>query len=239
MQMYPFTIIIWYSVYMSGYAMGWKRQGLKKTYPCNAEQLQFYRKRRGWTQDDLESKAGYSTRLISKAEAGQSISTDTIADLAEALSSPKELLFPEDLISDPLSLAKAFIGAISAHQKEVIQKIRHIIDDDIIIHMSGDLKLLPFAGEYCGIEEAQRFFNLFFSILEVPPNYDADEWYTYVADGNDVIVWGVSWIHPIGQPLDKPIKVANRLKFQRGKLILFDDRYDTHAGYMVIREEES
>ena len=77
----------------------------------------------------------------------------------------------------------------------------------------------PFAGEHRGIASVERAFENFYSILEVPDGHDHTPWYTYLGHGNDVIVWGDSWIHPRGAPMTTPMKLVHRMKFRRGKLL--------------------
>ncbi len=210
--------------------MAWKEPPLKRSYACNSDLLVFLRERKGLTQNELSQAAGYSERLISKAEAGQPISTATVADLAEALSSENEPVYPEDLITDPVSLAKEYMAALHTKGNGIVEAIQRFLDDEMILRITGDPKHFPFAGEHCGIEAVRRAFDLFFSILEAPANHDHAADYRYVGQGNEVILWGKSWIHPIGQPMERPIPIAHRFVFERGKLVLLEDVYDTLAG---------
>ncbi len=196
--------------------------------------LKFYRERRGWTQDDLASVSGYGDRVLSKAENGGSILATTIDDLAESLSIPEEPLYPEDLISDPLELAKEFHAALNIHQINIVEKVKHFVDDRFVFKMAGDPSVIPFAGEFHGLEGLQQFVDIFFSILEVPKDYDHEPYHQYIVEGNKVVAKVESWVHPIGQPMDKPMKGICHLLFERGKLILFDNMYDTDQGVKVV-----
>ncbi len=210
--------------------MAWKEPPLKRSYACNPELLVYLRERKGLTQQQLAEVAGYSERLISKAESGQAISTAAVADLAEALSSENEPVYPEDLITDPVSLAKEYMAALHTQGNGIVDAIQRFLDDEVIFRISGDPKHFPFAGEHCGIEAVRRVFEIFFSILEAPADHDHEANYKYVGQGNEVILWGESWIHPIGQPMERPIPIAHRFVFERGKLVLLEDVYDTLAG---------
>lgn len=214
--------------------MAWTHPPLKRSYACNEDLLLYLRERKGWTQSELALKAGYSERLINKAEAGKSISTTTIDILAEALSTAEETIYPEDLICDAVALAKEFMAGFYIHKINMFNALHHFLDEEMVLKFAGDPEKIPFAGTYRGLAELQRFADIFYSILEVPAGHNHEPWYQYFAQGNDVIVWGESWIHPIGTPMEKPMKMSNHLKFCKGKLILFEDVFDTQHGEEVV-----
>ncbi len=217
--------------------MAWAKSDLKRSYPCNGELLSYLRERKGWTQTELAHFAGYSKRLVCKAEAGEPISTAVIADLADALAVPDGPVYPEDLITDPVSLAKAYIAAEYVEQKNTFNAIRHFLDDDIAIHLAGDPQSIPFAGEHQGIAAVERAFAIFFSIMEVPVGHDHEPWYQFLGQGNEVIVWGESWMHPIGRPMQQPLKLVHRMKFRRGKLLLVEVIFDSLEGARLLNNE--
>jgi len=209
---------------------------MNRAYACNRDFLRQLRLRNGWTQADLAKRAGYSERLISKAEAGVPIARDTIVDLADALSETHDQpIFWEDLASDPVQLAQRYLDALHIHQKDLVDHISDFLDEDVVFRIAGDPAQIPFAGEHSGIEAVRNAFAIFFSILEVPQNHDYNQGYQVMGQGPNAIIWGESWIHPIGMPLEKPIRVSNLLKFQRGKLVFLDDCYDTAAGAASIQ----
>lgn len=203
------------------------RRTWKQVSSCNVDRLVQLRLRRGWTQQALAHATGYSERLISKAESGRPISTAAIQTLAQALSTDKEPVAPEDLISDLVALARQFMAGVYVHQKNILPAIRHLLHDDVVFRLVGDPAALPFAGEHRGLAAVERLFDFFFSIAEVPPNHDHEAHYTYHVQNQEVIVSGLSWIHPIGVPLDKPIRVTHHLRFRAGKIACFDCVYDT------------
>lgn len=206
------------------------RRGLKRSYPCNVDLLAFLRERKGWTQQELAAASGYSERLVNKAESGRPISTSAIETLADALSTDGDPVYLEDLVCDVVALAKEYIAALYVHQAQIVDNIRHFLDDDVVFRVSGDPAVVPFAGEFRGIAEVERGFGVMFSVLEAPRDHDYAACYSYLAKGKEVIVWGDSWLHPIGRPLKEPMKISNRLTFQKGKLVLFEDVFDTlHA----------
>lgn len=216
--------------------MAWSTEHVKAAYECNKELLKFYREQRGWTQAKLASVAGYSERLISKAEAGRSVSSDTVADLAEALSTSDCPIFPEDLISDPLQFARIYIQSLYRFREKMFEHVRPFLAEDVIFRVAGDPARIPFAGEYHGAEGVQLLMQRFFAIMEVPPNYDPMPYYRFVGQGNNVVIWGETWMHPFGRPLKTPMPITLLMRFRRGKLYRFEDRFDTEMGGRVLQE---
>ncbi len=212
---------------------------MNRAYACNRDFLRQLRLRNGLTQADLAKRAGYSERLISKAEAGVPIALDTIVDLADAFSEVDEdRIFWEDLACNPVQLAQRYIHALHVHQKGVIDEIEEFLDVNAVVRIAGDPAQIPFAGEHVGIDAIRRAFDIFFSVLEVPQNLDYTKHYQYICQGPNAIIWGESWIHPIGRPMKTPIRVSNLLMFRQGKIVLLDDCFDTAAGAACLRENK-
>ncbi len=218
--------------------MTWTIENVKRSYTCNGAMLKYYREKKGWTQNELSAVSGYRERMLSKAENGGSILSSTIDVLAESLSTEDDPLYPEDLITDPLKLAQDYNTVFHVHQKETVKEFRDFLDDDFTIKIAGDPASIPFAGEYHGLQEAERYYHLLFSFLEVPKDYDHRPLYQYIVEGKNVVSMGQCWIHPIGRPLKKPMKISCHFKFQRGKLILFDEFYDTHSAAKMIQGDD-
>ncbi|QDT33878.1 helix-turn-helix domain-containing protein [Thalassoglobus polymorphus] len=210
--------------------MSWSIDSPELTYRCIPRLMKYHRERLGWTQKMLSQKSGYGLRAITKAEAGQSVSSDTVADIAEAFSTEGEKIYPEDLINDPVVLARKYIDSIYTLQKDAITEIESFLCDESVFTVQGDPEVFPFAGKFHGVEGVAEMIEKFFSVLEVPANYDHTDRYRYYNSGNEVVIWGETWVHPIGVPLTEPISISIRMTFQKGKLITFDDRYDLKAG---------
>jgi len=208
----------------------------KRSYPCNSDLMTFLRERKGWTQYELAVASGYSERLINKAESGRPISTGAIEILAETLSLPEEPISLEDLICDPVALAKEYMAALYTQQGNIVSAIRHFLDDDVVFWVAGDPAIFPFAGEHRGIPQIDAAFQRFFAVLQAPENHDHEPGFSYLAQGRDVIVWGESWLHPIGTPMEKPVMITHRLTFHKGKLVRFEDIFDTLQGARVLQD---
>jgi transcriptional regulator with XRE-family HTH domain len=205
----------------------------KMSYACDPLMLRQLRERRGWTQATLAEKSGYSLRLISKIESGDKASRQSLEDVAEALSLPTEPVSFEDLICNPVGLARQYFAALHVHQAQMVDAISHMLHEDIVFIMAGDPAIIPFSGTYHGIDGVRELIRRFFSALQVPAGYDHRPHYSFTSNGTDVLVWGKSWLHPIGHPMLEPMPVSHLLRFRDRKLILFDDHFDTQRASVM------
>ncbi len=203
---------------------------LARSSACNGRLLSAERRSRGWTQSEFAAKSGFTERLIVKAEAGKSVSVQTLKVLAETLSEVGDPISMVDLASDAVDLARQFIFGMYQHGSEVIPKLKHLLAADVVFHFAGDPKVFPFSGTHVGIEATDQAFRTFFRYLEPPEDLSELDSYQFVAAGRGAFVWGESWIHPIGKPMKAPVKLAIKIECRDGKITLFDDRFDTQEG---------
>ena len=128
--------------------MTWTKRQLKQSFPCNGAYIKYLRKRKGWSQRQLVHASGYSVRLVSKAESNGRIVLATLVDLAQALSTNTEVVRPEQLIFDPIGVAKFLTYATYVLQRNMYSRLCHIITDDFVLEMIGDSQRFPFVGHY-------------------------------------------------------------------------------------------
>ena len=212
--------------------MTWTKRQLKQSFPCNGAYIKYLRKRKGWSQRQLVQASGYSVRLVSKAESNGRIVLATLVDLAQALSTDTEVVRPEQLIFDPIAVAKFLTYATYVLQRNMYSRLCHIITDDFVLESIGDPERFPFVGRYEGAEGLQAAVDNFFSCMEVPPSVDHAKWYDYYThreDPNVVVVWGKSWIHSINEPVGAPLDVTQKITFRDGKVSRIENRYDASA----------
>ena len=203
---------------------------------ANGRQVAHYRKQRGLTQKELAQIAGYSERLIRKAEAGGSLSERTIRDLAQALTNDGDAVRLADLICSPESLARAFIAAYATYEAEMIAHVEHFIDPEAILICAGDPETIPFAGEWHGIEGFDRWVRTFFATLVRPEKdfYQPEA----LSQGNTVVLWGQELAHAPDLPFP-PIWVTQRFHFREGKIYRFDNLFDTDSGSKHLVEAKA
>lgn len=191
------------------------------------------------TQADLADATGYSERLIGKAESGKPVSLGAISALATVLSTQERLLLPEDLIANPLAIAREYIRCIYIHQQNCFEHMQSFLHDDIVFHVAGKRESVPYAGVHRGLDDVKKAFDVFWSCFEVPKDHDHLPHYHFFESGNEVVVWGDTWIHPIGLPLREPLMVTYRIQFQAGKLIRIDARMDTDYAATILRQAQA
>ncbi len=210
----------------------------RRSYRCTVDLLLYLREQRGWSQSELAKIAGYSERLISKAESGRPISKESVKILALTLSTPEEPISFEDLISDHVAIAKLYTETMYRYRADTFKVLGPYFAENIIFRVAGNPALIPFAGEHRGLAAVERAFAIFFSILEAPDDYDYESRHTYITQGRDVIVWGDSGFHPIGMPFQTPVKTTIRMRFENGKIALFEDLFDTQLGERLLAESK-
>lgn len=136
-----------------------RRKSSLVTVPVNGHKLQTLRQLAGLTQEQLAEKAGYSDRLIRKAEASGPLRKSTIADLAAALSTTvrkvavEDLMFSHDFVSGEIT---AFLLHGSMAPEVSLDELLH---PDFTIIVAGQELKIPFAGTYCGPRACESFRN--------------------------------------------------------------------------------
>jgi transcriptional regulator with XRE-family HTH domain len=131
----------------------------------NARLLRSLRRRVGWSQSELGKRAGYSERVIRKAEAGGKLNLETIENIAQTLSTVsipitgRELIFSEEL------LARKFVESYDAFGIKMLEECGDFLDENFFFHVPAPGAILQWAGTYVGLPEFQHFLNRFFSVF--------------------------------------------------------------------------
>ncbi len=204
----------------------------------NAQRLVLLRQRRGWTQQNLADAAGYSVRWVAKAESGAPIALNSIADLAKVLSTESEPIAPVDLLRTTVEIAQEFVAIIYRHEAETLKHAQHLVATDAHFVVWGESAGLPFAGTYRGIQEGERLFQHFFSLIEAPPDHDPLPHYQFFTQGDDVLAVGHSYLrprqYPAHLPLPPPMPISYLFRFREFQIVYFEDRFDTaHGGQLL------
>ncbi|MEZ6150789.1 MAG: helix-turn-helix domain-containing protein [Pirellulaceae bacterium] len=127
------------------------------------ERLRQLRLRAGFTQAELATHAGYSERLIRKAEADGIVSIKTLSDLAEALSTELCQVQVADLCSSPLAIAKQFVEAYDRFGNAMLADCSHLLADGFVFHFAGDPQS-PLSGTWHGRRGFQQWLDMLFSM---------------------------------------------------------------------------
>ena len=138
--------------------------------PIDARKLRSLRIQLGWTQGDLARIAGYSERLIRKAEASGTLSIITIRDIAEALSSCGRTITVDELTLDLLAIAQQFLHSYDSHGKAMVYRCEHLLAEHFVFCNSAQNFDAMFSGSWSGIEGLQQFADLFFANFDRQSN---------------------------------------------------------------------
>lgn len=207
--------------------MNWQQSNLQRSYVCNRELIKFFRKRLGWSQQQLSNESEISVRVISKAETGESIATSSIERLASTLSVQNHMVYPEDLISRPLEMCHKFMDALHSRKYRVLDDLERMVEPDATFRITGDPQFVPFAGQHEGVAAYRKALKKFFQIFEFASAFDHMKAYEYYPRGTDVVLWGTALVELVGGNGDvKAISHRQRFRFRRGKLYSLEDHYD-------------
>jgi transcriptional regulator with XRE-family HTH domain len=198
----------------------------------NTDLLRRLRAQRGWSQKELATRAGYTDRLIRKAEQGGKLDVETIRDLAIALSLPQEAVTFDSLIEDNLSIAKKFVEGYDALGRDMLPIIESYITEDesyitedFVFHVAGDPNSATFIGDWIGKEGYQKFLDVFFGIISREPNSLKP---TYTLGEDTVVAKYVDTLHIPGQP-NTILWIYLHFYFRDGLMCRVEDHYDTQA----------
>jgi transcriptional regulator with XRE-family HTH domain len=216
--------------------MSLPQSSVSRSVPCNGKLISHLRKQLGWTQNELARKAGFTERLIVKAEGSQKIAASTLQIISATFCEAGATVSHADLSVDPPALAKEFFRTMYKQGPDVIEVNKHFIAPDIVVHFAGDPCVFPFAGTHIGIEAARLAFITFYSVLQPPEDHSDLDRFQIVSTGHGALVWGETWFHPIGKPMQRPMKIAVKLDFRDGLMTLFDDRFDTQEGAKLFAD---
>jgi transcriptional regulator with XRE-family HTH domain len=142
---------------------------------CNGRLIRHYRKLKGWTQLQLATRSGLSERLVRKAENDGALRGDSLTLLAEALGSAAMPLRAQDLISDPLAIAQAYMRSYLKHGAESVRESAHLFAPDLVVAIHTDAANLAFAGEFRGIDGFEQMIRNAYSQF-TPVNEDFGRW---------------------------------------------------------------
>lgn len=198
---------------------------LKRSVKVNGKLVAFYRLQRGWTQEQLATVAGYTDRVIRKAEASGSLHPDTIEVLAEALSDSDWKVSPEDLVTCPEQMARAVIEAYRHKERQVVANVQGLLHEDLTVYAAGEEVGLPFAGQYRGADGFDTFFGKYFESFTRPDKLLFQP--TYFSRGHEVILHGQEAVQANDTLEVISSWIFIKFRFECGRLIAYENFYDT------------
>lgn len=195
---------------------------------CNSSVLIRLRQDLGWTQFDLAVNAGYSERLVRKAEAGKPIAQRTICGLRDAFRQAGQKITLDELLQNPVLLAGQFLKQLFAAGSLVISRSADFIDADATFEFAGNPSVFAFSGQHHGTAAACQAFEAFSRHFQLPRPSAAEHFQVH-ATGHGAIAWGNLPVTDDDHSNSLPIQMAIRFDFHHGKLRRYEHLFDTHA----------
>jgi transcriptional regulator with XRE-family HTH domain len=192
---------------------------MSRFQPVNTQVL---RLKRGWSQKELAERAGYTDRLVRKAEFGGKLDVETIRNIAEALSTLEETITIDLLTNDVLSIAKKFTQFFDELGLEMVSAIHHYIAPNFVLHVTSSDESLPLKGTWMGLQGLQAFLELFFGTF----TRDSHLASPHYAIGNDFVV--ATYLEKLYTSGRSPevLQVYRHFRFRNGLLCRIDDLYE-------------
>ncbi len=190
----------------------------------NGELLSRLRVDRGMTQLQLAKAAGYTERLVRKAEKGGRLDIRSIQNLAEALSQFGTPVLVERLIEDNLSVAKLWITSFDTLGLEMLPLVKPFLSGSFIFHSLGESQSTPFAGTFEGLLGFGKWLERYFSVVAHAASAELE-----FIEGADAVVARWMEVCSIGGIPCEPIRMSMYFRFHDGLITRIDNDYDTRA----------
>ncbi|XZE43073.1 helix-turn-helix domain-containing protein [Pirellulaceae bacterium SH467] len=195
------------------------------TIQLNPELFRAARLERGLTQRELANLAGYSERVIRKAEMGGRIRYQLACDIAEALSSPSRPVTLEQLCFSNLAVAKRWMQTFDEHGVNMMQHLGPFLSKDVVFVCEGSKETFPFNGTWHGLEGHQGWLDAFFGIFErvqgISPVY---------LQGDGIVSARWNELVKIAGVLCPPVRVCLNFHFENQLIVRIEDDYNIEAG---------
>jgi transcriptional regulator with XRE-family HTH domain len=196
--------------------LDWKEITRVNSLTCSREILRHLRRAKGWTQARLAEVAGYSERLISKAEKGEALALSTIEDLAEALSTEERKIYPEDLVSDPLLRTREIVLMLQQHRTLVLERLENWLDENVEMHLIGHPKVKSCPSRSTGRTQVVSVLGFLWD--EVGGSSLNLENVHCVGSGTEVSVWSKLSCESTGADATEGVQTCSRLEYCRGQI---------------------
>jgi transcriptional regulator with XRE-family HTH domain len=131
------------------------------TVPVNGQRLQTLRQSAGMTQEELAQKAGYSDRLVRKAEASSPLRRSTVADLADALCTATQKVTADDLAFSREQISTDVAAFLLHGPRGSGVVLADLIHPRLALTVAGYELNIPFAGTHSGPAACESFRTLF------------------------------------------------------------------------------
>ncbi len=190
----------------------------------NGELLSRLRVDRGMTQLQLAKAAGYTERLVRKAEKGGRLDIRSIQNLAEALSQSGKPVLVERLIQDNLSVARLWITSFDTLGSEMLPVVKPFLSGSFVFHCLGEPQSTPFAGTFGGLLGFGKWLERYFLVVTHAACAELE-----FIEGADAVVARWMEVCSIGGIPCEPIRMSMYFRFHDGLITRIDTDSDTRA----------
>ena len=200
----------------------------------NGRELRARRLSRGWTQQQLARAAGYTERLIRKAELSGTLDIKTVEDLAEALSTPDSTLGVASLTVNIAAAARRWVEAMEQHEARMVPFVEPDLAEGFEFVCPGDPEAVPFTGTFQGAAGLQQWLNLYFGHIRREKNLHVE----YMV-GEDTMI--ARWMESgtfLGLPVP-PIRINMHFRFVGGRISRIVNDYDTLTTALTARSSRN
>lgn len=188
----------------------------------NGRDLRARRLGRGWTQQQLARIAGYTERLIRKAELGGTLDIKTVEDLADALSTPDCPVGVASLTVNIAAVARRWVEAMEQHEVRMVPVVECFLAEGFEFVCPGEPGTLPFIGTFRGALGLQQWLQLYFGHIRREKKLEVEYMF-----GEDTVI--ARWLESgtfLGMPAP-PIRINMHFRFTGGLISRIVNDYDT------------
>lgn len=206
--------------------MGWEATSkLRRSEPVVGWKLRDLRRKLGWTQEELAANAGYTARLVRKAEGSGNLHPDTIEVLAETLSTDQLVVNPEDLIVCPVNVISQYVGDYRGRERQMVADFQTHLDPLLDCFIAGDPEQIPFAGTWHAADGYDQFWGRYFELFSRPDKaiYQPQ----IICEGNKGVAIGHEAVFVKELAVQTSSWVVINFEFCRGRVSRIEHYFDT------------
>jgi hypothetical protein len=186
--------------------------GHQRGVPVRGDYLRFLRKRRGWTQQEFALLAGYSERLIRKAEEGRCLMPETIQVLAETLTDEELPVVAEDLWLSSRQTMMLFGRLLAGVRPWTMECLTPVVSDSIETHCKGAAEV-AFTGVFHGRSGLMTWIERFRQVLA--DGYSQPQEWSLLVDQQQAFLH-TAWVFQGRQGCSVPIDLDIRVELASG-----------------------
>jgi transcriptional regulator with XRE-family HTH domain len=204
----------------------------KLAVPINPASFVECRKSRGWSQEELSRRSGYSVRLIRKAEAGGTLKVETVQHLCEAFSQSLGCVEVEHLTCTPLKVAQRLVEAYDNYGIDLIGHCEGCFTSDFAYIIHADPARVPYAGRWEGMVGFQQMLNIFFGMFTRKPGSLKPE---YMVGNQRVHARFLDQAIFQGE-LTPPIIINLHFQFRGMQICQMDNEFDSDLTFSTLQD---